>query len=59
MSDFTILKKEDIFGIRKSKIFKKYGAKCRLTDFAILLGAYQQLDDSLEFNNSPNSSILE
>ena len=44
MIDFTFLTEEQIFGIDKLEIFEKYGTKCEITDFAILLGGYENLD---------------
>lgn len=40
MSNFIFLKEEQIFGKNKLDIFEKYGTKCAITDFAILLGGY-------------------
>jgi len=36
--DFTFLEAEQITGDKKLDILKKYGTKCAITDFAILLG---------------------
>ena len=36
--DFTFLDEEQISGDKKLDILKKYGTKCAITDFAILLG---------------------
>lgn len=38
MSDFTFLTEEQISGDNQLEIIKKYGAKCAITDFSILLG---------------------
>ena len=38
MLDLTFLTEEQIFGDNKLVIFEKYGTKCAITDFAILLG---------------------
>lgn len=40
MLDFTFLEENQIFGDKQLDIFKKYGTKCAITDFAILLGGY-------------------
>jgi len=40
MSEFTFLTEEQIFGNNKLDILKKYGTRCAITDFAILLGGY-------------------
>lgn len=40
MLDFTFLEENQIFGDTQLDIFKKYGTKCGITDFAILLGGY-------------------
>ncbi len=38
MNEFTLLTKEQIYGDNQLDILKKYGIKCAITDFAILLG---------------------
>ena len=38
MSNFTFLTEEQIFGNNRLDIIKKYGTKCAITDFSILLG---------------------
>jgi len=38
MSEFTFLEEKQIIGDDKLEIFNKYGSKCVITDFAILLG---------------------
>ena len=40
MNDFTFLTDEQIFGNDQLDILKKYGTKCAITDFSILLGGY-------------------
>ena len=40
MSNFTFLTEEQIFGNNQLDILKKYGTKCAMTDFSILLGGY-------------------
>ena len=37
---FTFLTKEQVFGDKQLDILKKYGTKCAITDFAILLGGF-------------------
>ena len=36
--DFTLLTEEQIFGYSQIDILEKYGTRCPITDFAILLG---------------------
>lgn len=38
--DFTFLTEDQTFGDNQLGILKKYGTKCAITDFAILLGGY-------------------
>ena len=40
MLDFTFLTDEQCFGDKQLDILKKYGTKCAITDFSILLGGY-------------------
>jgi len=40
MNNFTFLTNEQIFGKEPLDILRKYGAKCDITDFSILLGGY-------------------
>ena len=40
MSDFTFLTKKQIFGRKQLDIISRYGTKCAITDFSILLGGY-------------------
>ena len=40
MLDLTLLSEEQIFGDNRLVIFEKYGTKCAITDFAILLDGY-------------------
>lgn len=40
MNDFTFLTEEQIFGSNQLDILRRYGTKCAITDFAILLGGY-------------------
>ena len=40
MLDFTFLTEEQCFGDKQLDILKKYGTKCAITDFSILLGGY-------------------
>ena len=44
MLDLTFLTEEQIFGDNKLKILKKYGTRCAITDFSILLGGYVSSD---------------
>ena len=45
MSDITFLEEKQIWGDNALEIFKKYGTKCAITDFSILLGGYVSSDD--------------
>ena len=38
MSNFTFLSKEQIIGENQLEILKKYGTRCAITDFSVLLG---------------------
>lgn len=40
MSSLTFLDESHIKGANQLDIFKKYGTKCAITDFSILLGGY-------------------
>ena len=40
MNNFTFLSQKQIFGENALEIFKKYGTKCAITDFSILLGGF-------------------
>ena len=40
MNNFTFLTDEQIFYDDQLDILKKYGRKCAITDFSILLGGY-------------------
>ena len=40
MSNFTFLENDQIFSENRLDMFKKYGTKCAITDFSILLGGY-------------------
>ena len=44
MIDLTFLLEEQIFGDNKLEILKKYGTRCAITDFSILLGGYVSSD---------------
>ncbi|MBQ6324261.1 MAG: hypothetical protein IJI22_05475, partial [Bacilli bacterium] len=44
MSEFTFLDYEQVFGDKQLDIFKKYGPKAAITDFAILLGGFVSSD---------------
>ena len=37
MNDFTFLTEKQVFGDNRLEIFEKYGTKCAITDFSILL----------------------
>ena len=40
MNEITFLTEEQVWGENQLDIFKKYGTKCAITDFSILLGGY-------------------
>lgn len=42
--DFTLLTEEQIFGDNQIDVLKKFGTKCAISDFAILLGGYVDSD---------------
>ena len=44
MSEFTFLDVDQIFGENQLDIFKKYGTRCAITDFSILLGGIVRED---------------
>ena len=52
MNNFTFLTDEQIFGNQQLDIIKKYGTKCAITDFSILLGGYVNRDYSTSDNIS-------
>lgn len=41
MTDFTLLSENQVFGDENLDILKQYGTKCCITDFAILLGGWE------------------
>ena len=45
MLDMTFLTEEQVEGEQQLEVFKRYGTKCAITDFAILLGGYVSRDD--------------
>lgn len=52
--DFTFLTEKQIFGYEKLDILKKYGAKCAITDFSILLGGYVSKKNYTSEGNTRN-----
>ena len=52
MNNFTFLTDEQIFGNDQLDILKKYGTKCAITDFSILLGGYVSGDYYTSEGNS-------
>ena len=52
MFDFTFLTEEQIFDNVQLDIIKKYGTKCAITDFSILLGGYVSVDYYTSEGNS-------
>lgn len=57
MHNFTFLTDEQIFGFGDDQldIIKKYGTKCAITDFSILLGGNVESDYYISGGNSRNS----
>lgn len=53
MNNFTFLTDEQIFGTNQLDILNRYGTKCAITDFSILLGGYVSLD---YYTNEGNTS---
>ena len=45
MSNFTFLTADQVFGTDQLEILKKYGVKCAITDFSILLGGIVSADN--------------
>jgi len=43
--ELTLLKEEQVFGNKRLKMFEKYGAKCAITDMAILLGGMVSVEE--------------
>ena len=54
MLDFTFLTIEQCFGDKQLDILKKYGTRCAITDFSILLGGYVAGDYYTSEGNSRN-----
>lgn len=52
MNNFTFLTDEQIFGNNKLDIISRYGTKCAITDFSILLGGYVSSDDYTSEGNT-------
>ena len=52
MLDLTFLTEEQIFGDNKLEILKKYGTRCAITDFSILLGGFVSLDSYTSEGNT-------
>ncbi len=52
MNNFTFLTEEQIFDNDQLDILKKYGTKCAITDFSILLGGYVARDYYTSEGNS-------
>ena len=53
--DFTFLTVDQIFGNSQLEILQKYGTKCAITDFAILLGGYVSSDCFTSEGNTLNN----
>ena len=52
MNNFTFLTDEQIFGNNQLDIMRKYGTKCAITDFSILLGGYVSLSSCTSEGNT-------
>lgn len=52
MNNFTFLTQEQIFGDNQLEILKKYGIKCAVTDFAILLGTFASSENYTSEGNT-------
>lgn len=52
MSEWTFLTEEQIFGNNQLRILRKYGKKCAITDFSILLGGYVSSNSYTSEGNS-------
>ena len=52
MNNFTFLTDEQIFGNNQLDIISRYGTKCAITDFSILLGGYVSSDDYTSEGNT-------
>ena len=48
MNDFTFLTEKQVFGDNRLEIFEKYGTKCAITDFSILLGGGVSEDEFIK-----------
>ena len=52
MNNFTFLTDEQLFGNNQLDIISRYGTKCAITDFSILLGGYVSSDDYTSEGNT-------
>ena len=52
MNNFTFLTEDQIFGNNQLDIISRYGTKCAITDFSILLGGYMSSDDYTSEGNT-------
>ena len=52
MNNFTFLTDEQIFGNNQLDIISRYGTRCAITDFSILLGGYVSLDNYTSEGNT-------
>ena len=55
--EFTLLDKDQVFGSDRIDLISNIGAKCAITDFAILLGAYAPDDYYVDYDNSLKGRI--
>ena len=52
MNNFTFLTDEQLFGNNQLDIISRYGTKCGITDFSILLGGYVSSDNYISEGNT-------
>ena len=52
MNEFTFLTEEQVFGDKQLDILKKYGTKCAITDFSVLLGGYRDYEQCTSLGHS-------
>lgn len=52
MNNFTFLTDDQLFGNNQLDIISRYGTKCAITDFSILLGGYVSSDDYTSEGNT-------
>ena len=55
--EITLLTKEQVYRDNKIEVIEKFGVKCAVTDFAIVLGAYVNDDHHVFYDNSLKGRI--